>query len=82
MCSKPIHTLSYSHGRINLASPTSFATTASLLEIRLAASVLRPMSPGMGPSPFEPDIQYKPPESLTSQPCTNYRRRGPSLRDR
>jgi hypothetical protein len=73
MCSKPIDTPSCSHGRINLASPTS-----SLLEIRLAGRVEANITRN-GPVPFEPDIQYKP-ESLTPQRSTYYRRRGPWLR--
>jgi hypothetical protein len=84
VCSKPIKTPSCSHGRINLASPRrrllvrqdGFSAGDPLGWFRVEANVTR-----NGPVPFERDIQYKP-ESLTPQPSTYYRRRGPWLRDR
>jgi hypothetical protein len=50
-----------------LAGVFSFARTASLLEIRLADSVLRPMSPGMGPSPSNPTSSTSPNHSLRNR---------------
>jgi hypothetical protein len=69
---------SWSH-QPRLADVFTFVRTASPLEIRLAGSVLRPISPGMGPFPSNPTSSTSPNHSLP-QPSTYYRRRGPWLR--